>query len=254
MSTAKIEGSVNHRLILGDCLERMAEIEAGSVDLIAADLPYGTTACEWDTAIPFGPMWAAFKRVLKPRGAVVLTACQPFTSGLVLSNRKWFRQALVWEKTLATGFLDCRRKPMKNHEDVLVFAAGRTTYNPQMEPGEPYVQRRRSRSGGAALTSDPKILHGPSETVNSGFRYPRSVMRFSNANFRSCHPTQKPVALFEYLIRTYSNPGETVLDPTMGSGTTGVACITTGRRFIGIERDPAYFAVAERRIAEARVA
>lgn len=226
----------------------MADIPDGSVGAIIADLPYGTTACRWDTVIPFEPLWAAYKRIIKPSGAIVLTACQPFTSALIMSNPKWFRYELIWEKTMPTGFLDANRKPMRNHENVLIFAKGRTTYHPQMASGQPYTQRRRWR-GGVALTSDQKILSGPSETVNTGFRFPRSVTRFSNCEKgRGLHPTQKPVALFEYLVRTYTNEGDTVLDNCFGSCTTGEACLRTGRNFIGIERDDDYFRVGVNRI------
>jgi len=239
----------------GDCLEMMGRIPDGSVDLIAADLPYGTTACRWDVVIPFEPLWAHYKRVIKPRGCVVTTASQPFTSALILSNPGWFKYALVWEKSSAGGFLDAKFRPLKAHEDVIVFSpAGCSngskpamTYNPQMVDGEPYSIERTGCIGKAASRSNQKRV----ATESDGRRYPRSVLYFPNPSGPGLHPTQKPVALFDYLIRTYSNPGETVLDNTMGSGTTGVACIRTGRKFIGIEKDAGYFAVAQRRVAEA---
>ena len=246
----RIDG-YGYTLYHADCLDVLPTFPAASVDAVIADTPYGTTACRWDAPIPFEPMWAAIKHVVKRNAAVVLFGSQPFTSALVMSNPKWFRYELIWEKTMPTGFLDANRKPMRNHENVLVFADGRTAYNPQMRDGRPYTQVRRA-SGGPALTADPNILHGPSVTVNKGTRYPYSVFRTSNCEpDRGLHPTQKPVALLDYLVRTYTNEGETVLDFTCGSGTTGVACLNTGRRFIGVELDEHYFDVAARRLEAA---
>ncbi len=234
-------------LLHGDCLDRMAEIADGSVDLIAADLPYGTTQCRWDSVIPFEPLWAHYRRALKPRGAVVLTACQPFTSMLVMSNRDWFRFDDVWEKSKPTGFLDCRRRPLRTHESVLVFSPAAFTYNPQMTPGIAHkTGRKRSNKKAEVYRGFSDLGVNVSEDY-----YPRSIVDFPGEQHPD-HPTQKPVALMEYLIRTYSNPGDLVLDNAMGSGTTGVACLNTDRRFIGIEKDAAIFATASRRIAEAR--
>lgn len=238
----------------GDCLEVMGEIPDGSVDLVLCDLPYGTTACKWDSVIPFEPLWSHYRRLLKPRGAVVLTASQPFTSALVASNREWFKYCLVWEKSSATGVLDCKFRPLKAHEDIVIFSpAGCSNgskppmqYSPQMSEGNAYTTRRKQTETQKSFSRSCVVR---TDTHNTGTRYPRSVLRFANET--GLHPTQKPVALMEYLIRTYSNEGETVLDNTMGSGTTGVACVKTGRRFIGIERDPGYFAIAEKRIAAA---
>lgn len=236
-------------LYLGDCLVEMAKIPAGSVDLVAADLPYGTTACKWDTVIPFEPLWAHYRRVLKPRGAVVLTASQPFTSMLVMSNREWFRFDDVWDKRSPVGFLNARRMPLRRHESVLLFSPakfGRFTYNPVMRKG---VWRDKETKG-RQTTVYGNFARPP---VENDDYYPTSIIDIPKSNFQgTVHPTQKPVALFEYLIRTYSNEGETVLDCTMGSGTTGVACVNTNRNFVGVERDPGYFDIAERRIAEAR--
>jgi hypothetical protein len=237
-------------LLHGDCLELMGGIAPGSVDMILADLPYGTTACKWDTVIPFEPLWAHYKRLIKKNGAIVLTASQPFTSALVMSNPGWFRYEWVWDKRRLTGFLDARRKPLKRHESVLVFAAGRTIYNPQMQRGDPYRHNGKRGPGGAAVTSDSDALARICPIENDGERFPTSIIETKSE--RGDHATQKPVALMEYLIRTYTNEGETVLDNTMGSGTTGVACVNTGREFVGIEKDAGYFAIAEQRIAKAQ--
>lgn len=245
--------TVSITLMQGDCLERMKEIQDHSVDMILADLPYGTTACKWDIVIPFEPLWAQYKRIIKDRGAIVLTASQPFASALVMSNIQEFRHEWVWEKNRGSNFLNVKREPMKEHEIVLVFSAGGWTYNPQMQ---------KRKGNGKALIG--KLIVGAvsqSATNNGGvfphpailpeLRVPSSVQRFNTAcGNNKTHPTQKPVALFEYLIKTYTNESETVLDNTMGSGTTGVACKNTNRNFIGIELDPVYFALAEKRIRE----
>jgi DNA modification methylase len=233
-------------LMLGDCLERMAEIPACSVDMILCDLPYGTTQNKWDAVIPFEPLWASYRRVLKPNGAVVLTASQPFTSALVMSNIKQFRYSWVWEKNIASNFMDAKRKPLKVHEDICVFYAETPTYNPQMEAGKPYVQKRGGRDDTGDNYGAIKVR---TDTVNTGQRGPKSIIKAARET--GLHPTQKPVPLFEYLVKTYTNVGDTVLDNCMGSGTTGVACMNEDRRFIGIERDPEYFRIASDRIAEA---
>jgi DNA modification methylase len=233
------------RLMLGDCLERMREIEDGSVDMVLCDLPYGTTQNKWDAVIPFNALWQAYERVCKPSAAIVLTAAQPFTSALVASNLRAFRYSWVWEKTKASGFLNARRRPLAAHEDVCVFGRAET-YNPQGLEAVTVNSARKNKAGNGnfgRVSSRPYIQREGN--------FPRSVLRFAHET-KPVHPTQKPVALMEYLIRTYTNEGEVVLDPTMGSGTTGVACVNTGRRFIGIERDPDYFAIAERRIADAQ--
>ena len=240
---------MSYELILGDCLEVMRGMPAGSVDAIITDLPYGTTACAWDTVIPFAPMWEAVKHVLKPRGAFVTTASQPFTSALVMSNPKWFKYAWVWNKVSPTGFLDTRKKPMKCHEDILVFGNGQSTYNPQLRAvSKPFKRQPRKAK------TDTPYREGIGEDYQVGVGYPRSwveFMRPNNLTGGGVHPTQKPVALYAYLIRTYTNEGDTVLDMTMGSGTTGVAALQTGRRFVGIEIDEGYFKVAQRRIEQA---
>ena len=234
------------QLIHGDCLEKMKDIPDKSIDMILCDLPYGTTACKWDTVIPFEPLWEQYNRVIKENGAIVLFGSQPFTSALVMSNPKMFRYEWVWKKTIATNFMLVKKQPAKKHENILVFYKKQPTYNPQMETGKPYKDKPRKRTVG---------IHGNAETIkkpikNEGFRYPSTIQEFSNGNNNNVHPTQKPVALLEYLIKTYTLEGETVLDNTMGSGSTGVACINTNRNFIGIEKDDKYFEVAKKRIEE----
>lgn len=238
-----------YELMLGDCLERMAGIAPGSVDLVLTDPPYSTTACKWDAVIPFEPMWAAVKRVLKPNGAAVMTASQPFTSALVMSNTDWFKYAWVWEKSKASNYLQAKKCPLKNHEDVLVFSPTVAPYYPQMVDGEAYAARPGKKVTEVYRPAKDAMFRNGSD----GKRYPKSIQYFktSEAEGAVVHPTQKPVALMEYLIRTYTNEGETVLDFTMGSGTTGVACANTSRRFIGIERDDTYFQIAKRRIEDA---
>ena len=231
----------------GDCLELMKDIPNGSIDMILADLPYGTTKCKWDTIIPFEPLWEQYERVIKDNGAIVLFGSQPFTSALVMSNLKLFKYEWIWQKTLATNFMLVKKQPAKKHENILVFYKKQPTYNPQMETGKPYKDKPRKRTVG---------IHGNAETIkkainNEGTRYPSSVQLFSNGNNGNVHPTQKPVDLCEYLIKTYTNEGETVLDNTMGSGTTGVACVNANRSFIGMELDDKYFGIAKARINKA---
>ena len=249
------------QLLHGDCLELMRDIPAGSVDAIITDLPYGTTACHWDTVIPFAPLWAEWKRVIKPRGAVVLFGSQPFTTMLIGSNLDWFKYCLIWEKSKASNFLNARNKPMPAHEDIIVFSNGTTangsnirmTYNPQMKGGIPYKKLQKTDPRVGAWSAGNRTPYLNIESINNGERFPTSVLFFGNGNNFSDHPTQKPVALLEYLTRTYTNPGETVLDCTMGSGTTLVACVNTQRNGIGIELDAGYYAIAQRRIAEAQM-
>lgn len=224
-------------LLLGDCLERMNEIPDGSIDMILADLPYGTTACKRDSVIPFEPLWAHYRRIIKPTVAIVLTASQPFTTALIASNLRDFRYCWVWHKKLAGNPFLAKRQPMKRHEDVCVFSTEPHRYFPQMTTG-----KMRKKGGGRS-----KLFDVPLTASTNNQYYPTSILEFSNAQ-RGAHPTQKPVALMEYLIRTYTDEGETVLDNTMGSGTTGVACVRTNRNFIGIEMDETYFEIAKKRI------
>ena len=240
------------KLYLGDCLEILPTLEAGSVDAVITDLPYGTTACKWDTIIPFESMWKQAKRLLKPHGAFVTTASQPFTSALIMSNLAWFKYELIWDKVnLYTGALLANIQPMKRHENVVVFCDGATIFNKQMRMGNPYVRKRKKQCDvGAYATSTYKRI----KTVNTGEHNPCSILEIE-AGYRSekgHHPTQKPAALMAYLIRTYTNEGDTVLDFTMGSGSTGVACIQAGRNFIGIEISEEYFASAKHRIETAQ--
>lgn len=224
----------------GECLEEMARIEDGSVDLILCDLPYGTTQNKWDSVIPLDRLWKHYWRIAKADAAVVLTAQPPFDKLLGASCIEFMKYEWIWDKPRATGHLNCKIQPMKSHENVLVFYREQCAYNPQMIPGETYAV------GGGASKKDNYGDFSTKRENDGSMRYPRSIQKFqTQAGF---HPTQKPVALMEYLIKTYSNAGDTVLDNCMGSGTTGVACKNTGRKFIGIERDEKYFAIAKARI------
>jgi len=239
--------SMSYQLIHGDCLEVMPTLADKSIDAIICDPPYGTTNCSWDSVIPFEPLWTQYKRIIKPRGAIVLFGSQPFTSALVMSNIEWFRDALVWDKVAPTGYLDANRKHLKSHEDILIFSDGQTTYNPQKTQGQPYTHNGRSSNFNGYSAADT------TKTVCDGLRYPKSIVTESSstAAYKRYHPTQKPVDLLAYLIRTYTNEGETVLDNTMGSGSTIVAAIQEGRRAIGIEQDAGYFQIAQKRCEEA---
>jgi site-specific DNA-methyltransferase (adenine-specific) len=234
-------------LVQGDCLEKMKDIPDGSIGAVIADIPYGATACKWDTIIPLEPMWRQLIRITKKNGAIVLFGSQPFTSALVMSNPKMFRYSLVWQKTTPTGHLNAKRMPLRLHEDILVF--GGTVYYPQKTFGNPRKVSTAAHKKNSRMT-DNYGVHGLT-TYDSTERYPTSVLTFKSDKQRSAlHPTQKPVALMEYLIRTYTREGETVLDFAMGSGTTGVACKNAGRNFVGIELDPEYFGIAEKRIGK----
>ena len=261
-------------LFHGDCLDEMNKIADGSVDLILCDLPYGTTdrkgveskgnnrLLSWDTVIPLDKLWDQYKRVLKPLGTVVLTADQPFTSQLILSNLEWFKYEWIWKKKKTTGFLLANYRPMKCTEDVVVFSAGgaaaasrngtNMTYNPQGLI-EKNVKKRNSAKRLGNFLHNPEHMGAGNKLLHDGeyeqkyTNYPSEIIEFG-LDKGAVHPTQKPVALMEYLIKTYSNEGETVLDNCMGSGTTGVACVNTNRNFIGIELDKEYFEIAKERI------
>lgn len=237
--------SVQAILICGDCIQLMENIPDKSIDMILCDLPFGTTQNEWDKVIPFEPLWGGYNRIIKDNGAIVLFGQGLFTAELACSNKDMFRYRLVWEKTKAGGFLNARRMPLQAHEDISVFYKKLPTYNPQMEEGKPYVKK--------AVTNGDRGCYGKFDRVgqtniNNGTRFPRSVLRFSNDNHNSIHKTQKPVALLEYLIKTYTKEGDIVLDNCMGSGSTGVACLNTGRNFVGMEINQEYFVVAKERI------
>jgi site-specific DNA-methyltransferase (adenine-specific) len=225
-----------------DCLDGMKLIADATVDMILCDLPYGTTQNKWDSVIPLESMWERYRRIIKPTGAIVLTAQMPFTITLGASNLSWLKYEWIWEKEQGTGFLNAKKAPLKSHENVLVFAPGKPTYNPQMEAGKPYSTKRGRRSTNYGADSIDEIV-----TVSGGLRYPKTVLRF-NRDKNIIHPTQKPVALFEYLIRTYTNAGERVLDNCMGSGTTAIACINADRRYVGFELNAEYFNKAANRI------
>lgn len=241
-----------NRIYNEDCLEGMKKIEDKSIDMILCDLPYGTTACKWDTIIPFEPLWEQYERIIKDNGAIVLTASQPFTSALVMSNPKLFKYEWIWEKHKGTNFYQVKSAPMKVHESALVFSKGLYTYNPQMTDGAPYKKRGSHHKWPEdhVMTAGKNI--GYSNNLDTSKRYPTSVQFFSNHNQKAdrFHPTQKPVALFEYLIKTYTNEGETVLDNCMGSGTTAIAAMNTGRNFMGFELDETYYNLANERIEE----
>ena len=228
-----------------DCLEGMKRIPDKSVDMILCDLPYGTTACKWDTIIPFEPLWEQYERIIKDNGAIVLFGTEPFSSFLRTSNIKWYRYDLIWEKSRFTNFLFVKKQFGKVHENISVFYKKQPTYNPQMEAGEPYKRKGTGKPKTKELMINPATDNGK---VSDGLRYPKSILKFPFHNVGNVHPTQKPSDLFEYLIRTYTNEGETILDNCMGSGTTAIACINTDRNFIGFELDETYFNLANERI------
>ena len=227
-------------MVCGDCLEWMGEIDDESIDMILCDLPYGVTARNtWDVIIPFDELWAHYERIIKGNGAIVLTATEPFSAKLVNSNSKLFRYDLIWSKPMATGFLNANRMPLRSHEQVLVFYKSLPVYNPQKTPGKPYKMRQRDKQ---TPNYNKLRLKNPETNNETGDRYPVSIVEFTHDNTK-LHPTQKPLALFEYLIKTYTNEGDLVLDNCAGSGTTGIACVRTGRRFILIDSSPVYCGV-----------
>jgi site-specific DNA-methyltransferase (adenine-specific) len=235
------------KLYNGDCLNIMKEIEDNSIDLILADLPYGTTACKWDTIIPLDKLWIQYNRIIKKNGAIVLNAQQPFTTTLAYSNIKNFRYEWIWEKPQGTNPLNAKVMPLKSHENILVFYKSKPTYNPQMWISTPYsgFKNHNKKIGEVYGSIGSQHRDNP-----SGERYPKSILRFKQE--KGFHPTQKPVEMMEYMIKTYTNENELVLDNTMGSGTTGVAAVNTNRNFIGIEHDKKYFEIAKNRIEKAQ--
>lgn len=251
----------NYTLHHGDCLDILPTLPPSSVDAVIADPPYGTTACKWDSVIPFDAMWRELKRIVKSRGAIVLFGSQPFTSALVMSNPKWFRYEWVWQKNKPTGSLNVIRQPMRSHENILVFSSNSSIYNPQKIRRTPEEYRACMRTN-TTVYGQQNGIYGehPRSAIRvrppveeQWFKHPHTVLVFSRDEKRdgSNHPTQKPLALMEYLVKTYTNEGDTVLDFTFGSGTTGEACINTGRDFIGIERDKGYYDIASKRLSDA---
>lgn len=236
----------NTTLLHGDCLDLMKDIASNSVDMILCDLPYGTTRNRWDSVIPLPSLWEQYKRIIKQNGAICLFAQTPFDKILGVSNLEMLRYEWIWQKEMGTGHLNAKKMPLKSHENILVFYKEMPTYNPQMRTGfNPYSQK----SGRGSSNYDEQISV---VTKSDGERYPLDVIKFSRDKDRF-HPTQKPVALLEYLIKTYTNKDEVIVDNCMGSGSTGVACIHTGRNFIGIELDKTYFNIAQDRIANVKL-
>ena len=242
-------------LMLGDCLDRMKEIESGSVDCTITDLPYQITACKWDIIIPFEPMWTELRRICKPNSPMIFTASQPFTSMLVMSNPKEFKVEWIWEKAVGSNFATLKYQPMKEHESVLVFSngGGKTPYYPIKEPRKGSGSARMNYGHNGSKTGEAngsQDFKGWKEgDYDKDLRNPSSVQYFNNReSTRGLHPTQKPVALLEYLVKTYTQEGETVLDFTFGSCSTGIACLNTNRKFVGIELDKQYFDIAVNRI------
>ena len=234
-----------YKLYNGDCLEIMDKLieEGVKVDCILTDPPYGTTACKWDAVIPFDKMWERLNQLIKPNGAIVLFGSEPFSSALRMSNVKNYKYDWIWEKEIGTGHLNAKKQPLRNSENISIFYKKQSLYRPQFEKGSPYK----------AFTGKVPENYNHSkkvETINNGFRYPKTIVKFKTQR-EGFHPTQKPVTLLEYLIKTYTNENVTVLDFSMGSGSTGVACANTNRKFIGIELDKNYFDIAKQRIEEA---
>lgn len=238
-----------NQILQGDCIEVMKDITDKSIDMILCDLPYGTTACKWDTIIPFEPLWEQYRRVIKDNGAIVLTAAQPFTSALVMSNPKMFKYEWIWEKTQATGMLNANKQPLRSHENILVFYKNQPIFNPQKTEGHKPMNSGVKRK---EVLNKSNIYGKVKNDVKFGGntdRYPRTTLLFkSDKQTNYLHPTQKPVALFEYLIKTYTNEGDLVLDNCAGSGTTGVACKNLNRNFILIEKEEKYIEIIKTRL------
>lgn len=241
-------------LINGDCLVEGLKLPKQSVDLILTDLPYGTTTCNWDCRLPFDRLWKVVKWVLKPDGAFITTASQPFSSALVMSNPSWFRHEWIYQKKCPSNFAQAKHAPMKEHESVLVFGKNRVSYYPIKEPRQGSGESRIKYSFSEKTKNRTGVfvgaMQGGFNPTSPSLRFPSSVRLINNRakGQRGLHPTQKPVSLFEYLCLTYSQPGEVVLDPCMGSGTTGIACLNTGRDFVGIESEQSYYVIAEKRL------
>jgi len=241
-----------NKIIQGDCLEVMKNIPDKSIDMILADLPYGTTSCKWDTIIPFEPLWEQYKRIIKDNGAIVLTASQPFTSALVMSNVKMFKYELVWNKMIGGNFIQANKRILPSHENILVFYKTLPTYNPQKTKKEKSIIRPNNNGSSGNSINSMSVAKNSIGRDNT-MSFPVSILNYSS-KMQECnalhriHPTQKPVALFEYLIKTYTNEGDLVLDNVAGSGTTGVACKMLGRNYILIEKEPEYVKICEERL------
>ncbi len=239
---------------MGDCLLEMSHIASASVQAIVTDLPYGTTSCKWDVIIPFEPMWKEAKRVLKPNGSFITTSSQPFSSLLVSSNIKMFKYEWIWDKKNPSGSLYAKYAPMKQHENILVFGKGKIKYNPQFELIDEKDLRYRkngrgfkqSKQGYDGVYGDIKVIY----REETGKRYPKSIISINRMNGGKLHPTQKPLSLYKYLVETYTDENDVVLDIAMGSGTTGLACRETNRDFIGIEKEKKYFDIAVKELSE----
>ncbi|WP_407522706.1 site-specific DNA-methyltransferase [Lacibacter sp. MH-610] len=241
---------MSYELKHGDCLELMKDIPTGSIDMILCDLPYGTTSNKWDAVIPFEPLWGQYKRIIKPNGVIALTASQPFSSALVMSNPKMFKHEWIWIKNRGGNFANTVREPFKEHEQVLIFSNGKWTYNRQMqERTGAGADRVKYDLNWRSQSENYREFEGREGQRVGELRVPSSWQKF-NVDVSKLHPTIKPVPLFEYLIKTYTNEGETVLDNCMGSGTTGVACLNLKRNFIGIEKEEKYYEIAQKRLSE----
>lgn len=234
-------------LLNGECIELMKDIPDNSVDLILTDPPYGTTNCKWDSVIPFEPMWKELNRIIKPNGAICLFGSEPFSSALRMSNIKNYKYDWVWKKNKATQYLNAKKLPLNDYEIISVFYKKLPTYNPQMNKGKKYSNKHKPGDSGECYG---KVSYSKRKDITT--RYPRRIIEFCVDMKAEYHSTQKPVPLLEYLVKTYTNEGETVLDFTMGSGSTGVACVNTNRNFIGIELDKEYFKIAKKRINEVK--
>lgn len=230
-------------LICGDSKEKLLDIPDNSIEHIITDPPYEKTNNKWDILFPLDTMWSEFKRILIPRGNVIITSIEPFTSKLIMSNPDWFRYDVIWRKTIGSGQLNINIRPLKIHENILVFYEKFKTYNEQLIEGTPYTRQRNNSKYNTNYNS--QIDH---TAVNSGTRRPKSIIEIVNRRYMGGHPTQKPIRLMGYLIRTYSNEGDTILDPFMGNGSTGCAALSLRRNFLGIEKDPEWFASAKKRL------
>jgi site-specific DNA-methyltransferase (adenine-specific) len=234
-----------------DCLIGMKSIPDRSIDMILCDLPYGTIRCHWDTIIPFKDLWEHYERIIKQNGAIVLFSSQPFTSALIMSNPNLFRYEWIWEKSKASNFLNAKKQPLKAHENILVFGIKSPLYYPQKTKGEPFNKGIRKSDNGKFTEAFGAVKINKTIENKDGFRLPRSVQYFVTAEREGkLHPTQKPIALIEYLIKTYTIEGEIVLDNCIGSGTTAIGCINTNRNFIGFENNKEYFDIANKRITQ----